>query len=96
MIYFIFISFGAMIATFFTKENCSKYNNYPSGYELKRELRNLVIYEYDVLNINIESMEEYIFRDYVYYYEIISGYTREIALRKALDKYIHIFNLSKN
>lgn len=36
MIYFIFISFGAMIATFLTKENYSKYNSYPSGYELKK------------------------------------------------------------
>ena len=96
MIYFIFISFGAMIATFLTKENYSKYNSYHSGYELKKELRNIVIYEYDIVNINIELVEEYIFRDYVYYYEIISGYTREVALRKALDKYIHIFNLSKN
>ena len=96
MFYVVIISFGALICTYLTKESCNKYNNYPSGYELKRELKNVILYEYDLLNINIELIEEYIFRDYVYNYEVISGYTREIALKKALDKYIHVFDLSKN
>jgi hypothetical protein len=70
-----------------------KYSNYPSGYELKRQLRNIVIYEYDVSNLNYDLIEEYIFRDYVYNFEKISGYCREVALRKALDKYIRVYGI---
>lgn len=65
------------------------------GYELKRELRNIPLYDLgiEIQNINIDAIENYIFRDYVYNYEKISGYTREVALRKALKKYMSNFNI---
>ncbi len=76
------------------KNVCSnEYNNYPSGYELKRQLRVIPIYEYDISNLNYDLIEEYIFRDYVYNFEKNSGYSREGALRKALDKYIKTYNI---
>lgn len=64
---------------------------YPNGYELKRELRNITIYDYDVSTLNYDLIEDYIFRDYVYNYEKNSGYSRETALRKALNKYIEVY-----
>lgn len=68
-------------------------NNYPSGYELKNQLRKTIIYDYDITNLNYDLIEEYIFRDYVYNFEINSGYSRDVALRKALDKYIRVYNI---
>lgn len=68
-------------------------NNYPSGYELKNQLRKTIIYDYDITNLNYDLIEEYIFRDYVYNFEINSGYSRDVALRKALDKYIGVYNI---
>lgn len=71
----------------------NKSNNYPSGYELKRQLRNTIIYDYDITSLNYDLIEEYIFRDYVYNFEKNSGYTRDVALRKALDKYIKVYGI---
>ncbi len=69
---FVF-SLGALVAVKYVlgndKENIEKGNNYPSGYELKRELRDIAIYSIDKALINIDLIEEYIFRDYVYTYE---------------------------
>ena len=71
----------------------SKYNNYPSGYELKRELRDIEIYDIDTYLINYDLIEEQIFKDYVFDYEINHGYSREISLRKALKRYIEVFKI---
>ncbi len=69
---FVF-SVGALVVVKYVfgndKENIEKENNYPSGYELKRELRDIAIYSIDKALINIDLIEEYIFRDYVYTYE---------------------------
>lgn len=78
------------------KCNNTRTQSYPSGLQLKRELRNTINYNHDIYNINFDLIEDYIFRDYVYDYEKNHGYTREIALRKALDKYIKLFGNIKN
>lgn len=94
MFNFFIISLGVYALVSFTGDNKSSKkssNNYPTGYELKRELRNIPIYDYDVSSLNYDLIEEYIFRDYVYNYEKNSGYTRETALRKSLNKYINIY-----
>ena len=71
----------------------SKYNNYPSGYELKRELRDIEIYDIDTYLINYDLIEEQIFKEYVFDYEMNHGYSREISLRKALKRYIKVFKI---
>ena len=94
MFNFFIISLGVYALVTITGDNkSSKKSNssYPSGYELKRELRNITIYDYDVSSLNYDLIEEYIFKDYVYNYEKNSGYPRETALRKALTKYINIY-----
>lgn len=94
MINFVFISLGvyALVKTIGDNKSSNRSSNkYPSGYELKRELRNIAIYDYDVSSLNYDLIEEYIFRDYVYNFEKNSGYSRETALRKALTKYINIY-----
>ncbi len=96
MFSFFVLSLGAYMLLLGTNDknelgNCSK--KYPSGYELKKELRKIPIYEYDVATLNYDLIEEYIFREYVYTFEIAGGYTREVALRKALDKYIKTYNI---
>ena len=58
----------------------SKYSNYPSGYELKRQLRDIEIYDIDTYSVNYDLIEEQIFKDYVFDYEINHGYSREISL----------------
>lgn len=68
-------------------------NLYHHGYELKQELRKIPLYGIEIQNINLEAIENYIFRDYVYHFEKVSGYTREVALRKALKKYMENFNI---
>lgn len=97
MVYFFLFSLSAlMIVGGLEKDNkCSNNNSssYPSGYELKRQLRNTIIYDYDISNLNYDLIEEYIFRDYVYNYEKNSGYTRDVAIRKALDKYIKTYGI---
>lgn len=71
----------------------SKYSNYPSGYELKRQLRDIEIYDIDTYSVNYDLIEEQIFKDYVFDYEINHGYSREISLRKALKRYIEVFKI---
>lgn len=80
---------------FVLKDNISssKYNNYPSGYELKRQLRDIEIYDVDTYLLNYDLIEEQIFKDYVYDYEINHGYSREISLRKALKRYVEVFKI---
>ena len=71
----------------------SKYNSYSSGYELKRKLRDIEIYDIDKYLLNYDLIQEQIFKDYVYDYEINHGYSREISLRKALKRYIEVFKI---
>lgn len=56
---------------------------YPSGYELKNELRNIPIYEYDISNLNLDSIENFIFRDYVYNYEINRWIYKRSSFKKS-------------
>ena len=70
-----------------------KRSHFLHGYELKQELRKIPLYGIEIQNINIEAIENYIFSEYVYHYERVSGYTREVALRKALKKYMNNFNI---
>lgn len=71
----------------------SRYNNYPSGYELKRQLRDIEIYDIETYLINYDLIEEQIFKEYVFDYEMNHGYSREISLRKALKRYIEVFKI---
>lgn len=95
MLYISVISILALAFIFKDNISNSKYNNYPSGYELKRELRDIEIYDIDTYLINYDLIEEQIFKDYVFDYEINHGYSREIALRKALKRYIEVFKIYK-
>lgn len=70
--------------------------NIQVGYELKRQLRKTIIYDYDITNLNYDLIEDYIFRDYVYNFEKNSGYSRDVALRKALYKYIKVYDILDN
>lgn len=63
-------------------KDCSNISSYPSGYELKNELRTIPIYDYDISNLNFESIENYVFRDYVYNFEK----NRRIYKRNSLKK----------
>lgn len=98
-ILFSFVILGGAFAIILNGKNNSnniQNKSYPTGLELKRELRKTMNYNHDINNINFDLIEEYIFKDYVYDYEKNYGYTREIALRKALDKYIRVFGNLKN
>ena len=96
---FSVITIGGAIAIILNGENNNtnkQSKSYPTGLELKRELRRTINYNHDIWSINMDLIEDYVFRDYVYDYEKNHGYIREIALRKALDKYIRVFgNLKK-
>ena len=96
---FSIITIGGAIAIILNGENNNtnkQSKSYSTGLELKRELRRTINYNHDIWSINMDLIEDYIFRDYVYDYEKNHGYTHEIALRKALDKYIRVFgNLKK-
>ena len=92
MFSFFVLSLGAYMLLLGTNDK-NKIEKYPSGYELKKELRQIPIYEYDVATLNYDLIEDYIFREYVYTFEIAGGYTREVALRKALYKYIKTYNI---
>lgn len=98
MFYFFLFSLSALMIVGGLEENkkCSNNeSNYPSGFELKRQLRNTIIYDYDITSLNYDLIEEYIFRNYVYNFEKISGYTRDVAIRKALDKYVKTYGILK-
>ena len=60
---------------------------------LKRQLRDIEIYDIDTYSVNYDLIEEQIFKDYVFDYEINHGYSREISLRKALKRYIEVFKI---
>lgn len=60
------------------------------GLELKRELRKIPLYELENERSNIDYIEEFRFREYVFYYEVHCSYCRETALRKALKKYTEV------
>lgn len=94
--FFLFALSALMIVGIGEKnESNNNSNNYPSGYELKRQLRKTIIYDYDITSLNYDLIEEYIFRDYVYNFEKVSGYSRDVAIRKALDKYIKTHGILK-
>lgn len=60
------------------------------GLELKHELRKIPLYELENERSNIDYIEEFRFREYVFYYETYCSYCRETALRKAYQKYINL------
>lgn len=62
-----------------------------AGFQLKRELRKIPLYELEKERSNIDYIEEFIFREYVFYYEKYCSYCREVALRKALNKYVKVY-----
>jgi len=102
--FFLFALSALMIVGIGEKnESNNNSNNYPSGYELKRQLRKTIIYDYDITSLNYDLIEEYIFRDYVHNFEKVSGYSRDVAIRnsrdvairKALDKYIKTYGILK-
>lgn len=84
------VSFGIilllMVSTLKTDEN-GKEEKYPKGTYLLKELKNIYTYDNSIYIFNMERIDPYIFRDYVYRYEIIAGFSREVALRKAFEKY---------
>lgn len=73
-----------MIYTLKTNEREEKY---PKGTSLLKELKKIYTYDNSIYIFNMERIDPYIFRDYVYRYEIIAGFNREVALRKAFEKY---------
>lgn len=60
---------------------------YPKGMYLLDELKKVYTYDNSIYIFNMEKIDPYIFREYVYRYEIIGGFSREIALKKAFEKY---------
>ncbi len=60
------------------------------GLQLKHELKKIPLYELEKERSNIDYIEEFRFREYVFYYEVYCSYIREIALRKAYEKYINL------
>lgn len=61
--------------------------SYPTGMQLLEELKEVGIQEINFTTFHLEKIDPYIFREYVYRYEVFAGYSRKIALRKAFDKY---------
>lgn len=70
-----------------------KYQKYPTGLELLSELREISIPDIDIWKYDTFLINPAIFREYVYNYEFMGGYTREVALKMAFKKYIGIYNI---
>lgn len=69
-------------------KNESSYENYPSGMELINELKCLNTVLYDKYKFDYYLIDAYTFREYVYKFEMVSGFSREVSLKMALDEYI--------
>lgn len=70
-----------------TNDKYQKQNEYPNGMELLEELKEIELQEINVCTFNFERIDPYIFREYVYRYEIIGGDSRKIALIRAFESY---------
>lgn len=70
-----------------TIPNKNANEEYPNGTELLKELRKVYIHGINLYTFNMEKIDPFIFREYVYRYEVIGGFSREIALRKAFEEY---------
>ncbi len=75
-----------------TDDNKEDKNDFPTGYELLKELREINMPGYDLWKYDLFSFDSYIFREYVYTYEVTGGNTREVALRRAFEKYVNTHN----
>ena len=61
---------------------------YPKGTELLKELKKVYIHGENLYTFNMEKIDPYIFREYVYRYEVIGGFSRDVALKKAFEEYL--------
>ncbi|MDO4283511.1 MAG: hypothetical protein Q4D02_07735 [Clostridia bacterium] len=82
---FFFCLFLGVICLFGTPKDKEK--EYPKGMELLKELRKIGMPNRNLCTFNMEKIDPYIFREYVYRYEVLGGYSREVALRFAFEKY---------
>lgn len=82
--YLIFIA-GIILIKYLVGANDKK--SYPKGKELLNQLQKIGIQGTNFYTFNIELIDPYIFRDYVYRYEMIGGYSREVALKMAFEEY---------
>lgn len=81
---FLLVSIGLMLG--FIGMSGNKVN-YPKGKELLNELQKIGIQGVNLCTFNMELIDPYIFRHYVYRYEMIGGHSREVALRMAFEEY---------
>ncbi len=93
----LFITITRLIFSKDTKKDVDKheeiYKNYPSGTELIKELNCISIIQHDKYKLDYYLIDPYIFREYVYKYEMVSGLSREVSLKRALDEYLSKYNI---
>lgn len=82
----LFIVIG-MIGSVLENGKEPKKEDYPTGMELLQELRKLHLIDVNWSTFSFEKIDPYIFREYVFLYEVIGCDSREVALKKAFRKY---------